>query len=71
MVRDSFGQTVSAFLPLQVSEIQMCDVRNHTQFVGEKINIEEYINKIKPDYVIVCYTGAYSKGKSVGYYDFF
>ena len=71
MVRDSFGQTVSAFLSLQVSEIHMCDVRNHTQFVGEKINIEEYINKIKPDYVIVCYTGAYSKGKSVGYYDFF
>lgn len=71
LVRDSFGQTITPFLALQTCELHTCDVRNHTQFVGEKLNLEEYIKEIKPEYVIVIYSGAYSRDNSVGYYDFF
>jgi hypothetical protein len=71
MIRDSFAQPVSFFFATQVQEIHLCDVRNHMQFVGEKINMNEYISEIKPDYVIVLYSGAYSKERSFGYYDFF
>ena len=71
MVRDSFAQPVSCFFATQVEEVHLCDVRNYMQYVGEKINMESYISEIKPDYVIVLYSGAYSKEHSGGYYDFF
>lgn len=71
MIRDSFAQTVGDFLATQVEEIYLCDVRNHDVYVGEMINMNEYIQKIQPDYVIVLYSGAYSKERSIGYYDFF
>lgn len=71
MIRDSFAQPLSCFFATQVEELHLCDVRDHTQYVGEKLNLKEYIPKIKPDYVIVLYSGAYSKKRSFGYYDFF
>ena len=71
MIRDSFAMTVGSFLATQVEEIHLCDVRSNDVCVGEKINIKEYISQIKPDIVIVLYSGAYSKENSVGYYDFF
>ena len=71
MVRDSFAQPVSCFFATQVEEVHLCDVRSYMQYVGEKINMESYISEIKPDYVIVLYSGAYSKEHSSGYYDFF
>lgn len=71
MIRDSFAQTVGDFLSTQVKEIHLCDVRNHDVYVGEKINMKEYIPQIAPDYVVVLYSGAYSRKRSFGYYDFF
>lgn len=71
MIRDSFAQPVSSFFATQVKELHLCDVRDHAQYVGEKLNMEEYIPDIKPDYVIVLYSGAYSKDNTVGYYNFF
>ena len=71
MIRDSFAQPVGSFFATQVKELHLCDVRNHAQYVGEKLNLQEYIQKIHPDYVMVLYSGAYCKERSFGYYDFF
>ena len=57
MIRDSFACVVAPFLALQTNELHVCDVRNADYYVGPKLNIEEYIKKINPDYVIVLYSG--------------
>ena len=57
IIRDSFGGAVTPFLSLQVSELHICDVRDGVGLVDAKINIEEYINEIHPDYVLVLYAG--------------
>ena len=57
LVRDSGGQVVSPFLSLQAGELHTCDVRSEGNYVGEKLNLEDYIKTIKPDYVIVMYMG--------------
>lgn len=71
MIRDSFAQPVGCFFATQVEELHLCDVRNHAQYVGKKLNLKEYIQKTNPDYVMVLYSGAYCKERSFGYYDFF
>ena len=35
----------------------MVDVRDSAFYVGEKIKVSEYIQKIKPDYVVIMYNG--------------
>ena len=57
MIRDSSGQVVSPFLSLQAAELHVCDVRSGERYVGEKLDMQEYIEAIKPDYVIVMYSG--------------
>lgn len=49
MIRDSFACVVAPFLALQTSELHVCDVRNGDYYVGQKLNIEHYINKTNPD----------------------
>ena len=71
LIRDSFACVVAPFLALQTSELHICDMRNYEYYVGEKLNAEEYIKQIKPDYVIVLYSGVSSIEKSNGKYDFF
>lgn len=71
LIRDSFACVVAPFLALQTSELHICDMRNYERYVGEKLNAEEYIKQIKPDYVIVLYSGVNSLEKSDGEYDFF
>lgn len=71
LIRDSFACVVAPFLALQTSELHICDMRNYEYYVGEKLNAEEYIKQIKPDYVIVLYSGVSSIEKSDGIYDFF
>ena len=71
LVRDSFACVVAPFLSLQTSELHICDVRDYAYYVGEKLNIEEYIREVKPDYVIVLYSGVSRIGGSNGKYDFF
>ena len=57
LVRDSYGQIISPFLSLQAAELHTCDVRSGGMYVGEKLNMKDYIESIKPDYVVVMYSG--------------
>ncbi len=70
LVRDSYACAVSPFLCLNTSELHMVDVRNYSSFVGDKINVYEYIEKIDPDYVLVLYTGSSNMASSSGKFDF-
>lgn len=69
LIRDSFACVVAPFLALQTSELHICDVRSGYDYVGEKLNMEAYIQQIKPDYVLVLYTGVGDMSDSR--YDFF
>ena len=70
LVRDSFACAVAPFLALQTSELHICDIRDYEYFVGDRISLEDYIQQIKPDYVIVLYSGVSSVSQSHGLYDF-
>ena len=67
IVRDSFACVVTPFLSLQTSELHICDVRKHQD--GEKIDVEDYIKKMSPDYVIVLYAGVGKQSNPL--YNFF
>ena len=56
LIRDSFACVVAPFLALQTSELHICDMRDMDGMIGDKINMEDYIKEIKPDYVVVLYT---------------
>ncbi|MBR3241274.1 MAG: hypothetical protein IKF90_01060 [Parasporobacterium sp.] len=71
LVRSSFACVVAPFLALQTSELHICDMRDKEYYVGAKINLKEYIQEIKPDYVIVLYSSVYRMKGSAGRYDFF
>ena len=71
LIRDSFACALGPFMSLQTSELHMCDMRNYEYYVGDKINVKEYIEKIKPDYVLVIYSGIQPLEKANGKYDFF
>ena len=68
LIRDSIACVVSPFLALQTSELHICDVRDYEYLVGDKLNMEEYIREISPDYVLVLYL---SNGFDGSRYDFF
>jgi hypothetical protein len=57
VVSDSYAISVNPFLSLNSKELHIADVRNYEWFVGDKLNLNEYIPKIKPDYVIIIYKG--------------
>ena len=46
-------------------------MRDFKYYGSDKINLEDYIQEIKPDYVLVLYTGISGETKSHGKYDFF
>lgn len=69
IVRDSFACVVTPFLALHTAELHVCDVRDGDYYMGGKVNIEEYIEQVQPDYVIVLYTGVDDPVSSR--YDFF
>lgn len=71
LIRDSFACVVSPFLSLQTSELHICDVRNGDYYVGDKLNIETYIQEINPDYVIVLYSGVSAPDSENGRYEFY
>ena len=71
MIRDSFACAAAPFLSLYTGELHICDIRNFSYFVGDKISIEDYIREIRPDYVIVLYNGIRPLNQSDGKYDFF
>lgn len=69
LIRDSFACVVAPFLSLQTRELDVCDVRDGEAYVGNKLNMEDYIKQEKPDYVLVLYTGVGDQTDSR--YDFF
>ena len=56
IIRDSFACVVAPFLSLQTKELHICDMRDMEGLIGDKINMRDYIEEVKPDYVIVLYT---------------
>lgn len=71
LVRDSFACAAAPFLALQCGELHVCDVRDYEDFVGDKLNLEQYIASLRPDYVLVLYSGVSDMEHSSGRYDFF
>ena len=69
LIRDSFAGVVAPFLALQTNELHICDIRNYDYYVGDKLNVEEYIKNIKPDYIMVLYSGV--PKSNIGSLDFF
>lgn len=57
IISDSYAISVNPFLSLNTRELHIVDVRNYEWFVGDKLNLNEYIPAIHPDYVIVFYKG--------------
>jgi len=57
LVRDSFSCAMAPFLALGTSRTTCIDVRSNAMYVGDKINVYEYIEKTKPDYLVIMYTG--------------
>ena len=55
LIRDSFACAFAPFLSLQTRELHICDVRDGDYYVGDKLNMKDYIQQIKPDYVLVLY----------------
>ena len=71
VVRDSFACAVAPFLALHTSELHLCDVRSFKYFVGDKMNMGDYIRELRPDYVLVLYNSIVSMQYSDGKYNFF
>jgi len=69
VVRDSFACVVTPFLALHVGELHVCDVRDGDFYIGDKLDMEKYIERVRPDYVLVLYTGVDLPSSSR--YDFF
>jgi len=69
LIRDSFACVVAPFMALQTGELYICDVRSGDEYVGDKVDMETYIKQIKPDCVLVLYTGVGNLSDSR--YDFF
>ena len=69
LIRDSFACVVGPFLSLSLGQLHECDMRRDDYFVGDKLNMADYIQEIKPDYVLVLYYGV--RDISNGRYDFF
>ncbi len=53
VIRHSFGCVVTPFLAIHAKELHVIDDRDGSYPSGEKIDIEEYVCSIKPDYVII------------------
>lgn len=70
LIRDSYACVAAPFLALNMSEVHVTDLRDMNFFVGERINVYEYIEEIDPDIVMVLYNGVYSFEAAIGSYDF-
>lgn len=70
VIRDSFACAVTPFLALNAGELHIMDLRDFANVSGERINVYNYIEKEKPDYVIVLYNGVTDIQDSNGQYQF-
>ena len=53
VIRQSFGCVVTPFLAIHASELHVVDDREGGYPSGEIVDIEAYIQSVKPDYVVV------------------
>lgn len=53
VIRNSFACVITPFLSLQAKELHIIDDREGDYPEGERVNVEKYIEKIKPNYIIV------------------
>ena len=70
LIRDSFGCAAAPFLALQASELHIVDIRDASYIKGDRINVYQYIEQIRPDYVIVLYSRPQKYNSSGGRFDF-
>ena len=66
IIRDSFGCALTPFLSLSTSELHILDIRDGG-YAAEKPDVREYIEKVKPDYVLILYSGV---ANNAGQFDF-
>jgi len=71
LIRDSYACAAAPFLSLYFSELHSCDMRNINKSPGEKVNAEEYMKEISPDYVILLYSGIGKADDAYETYNFF
>lgn len=71
LVRDSYACAAAPFLSLHASELHICDMRTINKSPGTKINVEEYVKEISPDYVILLYSGVSKPNSDYEEYNFF
>ncbi len=57
VLRDSFACVVTPYLAMNTSELHIFDMRDFTKVSEDRIDVHEYIEKEKPDYVILLYSG--------------
>lgn len=67
LIKDSFSCAFAPFLSMTTHNTHLLDMRDFSEFEGDRINVAEYIERVKPDYVLVMYTGVTSEDKL---YDF-
>lgn len=70
MIRDSYACAIAPFMALNASELHVADLRDMKGFVGEKINVYEYIDDFKPDIVMLLFNRGYTVDESAGRFDF-
>ena len=56
VIRDSFGCAFTPFFSLGFNKTYVVDIREGG-YVGEPLDLKKYMDEIKPDYVMVFYTG--------------
>ena len=66
IIRDSFGCALTPFLSLSASELHILDIRDGG-YAAEKPDVRKYIAEVKPDYVLILYSGV---ANTAGQFDF-
>lgn len=61
ILKDSFSCAFAPFFSTVTKDTYLLDMRDFDEFKGERINVEKYIEEIKPEIVLVMYTGATSE----------
>ncbi len=63
LLKDSFSCAFAPFFAMTTHNTYLLDMRDFAEFKGDRINVEEYIRRVKPDYVLVMYTGVTSEDR--------
>ena len=57
ILKDSFSCAFAPFFSTVTKDTYLLDMRDYAEFAGDRIDVAEYIEKTKPDIVLVMYTG--------------